>query len=367
MKLPDKFAAITPYTPVTGDYAVRLDANESFLPLPDWLLREIHGTWARLPLHRYPDPLATAVRQRAASLYGVDADQVVAGNGSDELIALIMSTFTPRKGRVLLTDPDFSMYRFYADLYELGCRAIGKPDRRPDIDAVLRSAEEEPPDLVIFSNPCNPAGLGAPRQEVLRLLDAVSCPVVVDEAYMDFWDQSVIDCIPQYGNLIVLKTCSKAVGLAGLRLGFAIAQRGIAGALLKIKSPYNVNALTQAAGEVVLSHPVYLRNCAARIKSATLSLQGSLRALAAQTGGWLGVLPTETNFVLLQTPEAGSIFSSLCRRGILIRKLGPTLLRVTAGSISEQAALLQALEEIVVEFQGGFLHEDQNRNGSAPY
>jgi len=347
MKLPDKLRSMTAYTPVTGDYPVRLDANESFLPPPDWLRREIMEAVSRVALHRYPDPAANVVRQLAAALFGAEAGQIVAGNGSDELIGLIMASLAPRGGRVLLTDPDFSMYRFYAELYELDCSAVGKPNRRPDIDAILREAGQRPPDLIIFSNPCNPAGLGAPREEVIRLLNGVDCPVVVDEAYMDFWDQSVMDQRPNYENLVILKTCSKACGLAGLRLGFAIAGPEIAGALFKTKSPYNVNALTQAAGEVVLSRPEYLRSCMQAVKEAAAALFDSLRALAARTGGRLTVLPTETNFVLLQTPDAHEIYEALRKQGILIRKLSPELLRVTAGNEEEQSALAAALEEIL--------------------
>jgi len=338
---------MTPYTPVTGNYPVRLDANESFMTPPYWLRREIADALSRVPLHRYPDPLALGVREKASSLYGIQSEQVIAGNGSDELIGLIMAALVPRGGRVLLTDPDFSMYQFYAELYELDCRAVGKIGRRPDIDAVLREAEQWHPDLVIFSNPCNPTGLGAPRGEVIRLLKGVTCPVVVDEAYMDFWDQSVMEDLPNFENLVILKTCSKACGLAGLRLGFAMAGPEIMDALFKTKSPYNVNALTQAAGEVVLSHPRYLRNCAEKIKDVTQALFDKLQAIAGRVGGALTVLSTETNFVLLQTPDAAGIFEGLRTRGILVRQLDGDLLRVTAGSGAEQTALFGALEEIL--------------------
>ena len=345
MNLPEKLRTMTAYEPVIGNYAVRLDANESFLPLPDWLQRDILSAVEQTPLHRYPDPWATGVRQLAAERFGVDAALIVAGNGSDELIGLIMASMAPRCGRVLLTDPDFSMYRFYAELFELTCHATGKIGRRPDVDAALREAERRPPDLVILSNPCNPTGLGAPRAEILRLVGGVDCPVVVDEAYMDFWDQSIIDQIPKYENLLILKTCSKAIGLAGLRLGFALAGPEIIGALQKTKSPYNVNVLTQAIGETVLSHPDYLRDCENAVKTATAALFKELCSFAAQTDGRIAVLPTQTNFVLLQTKDAQYIYESLRNRGVLIRKLSDDMLRVTAGSASEQKALFSALEE----------------------
>ena len=347
MKLPGKLQSMTAYTPVTGNYTVRLDANESFLPMPNRLGDRMAETLAQVPLHRYPDPEAAGVRRLAADLFGLNMEQIIAGNGSDELIGLIMAALVPHGGRVLLTDPDFSMYRFYAELHELACTAIGKPDRRPDVDAVLREAARQSPDLVIFSNPSNPSGLGASQKDVMRLLDGVDCPVVVDEAYMEFWDQSLIPDIPQYENLLILKTCSKAFGLAGLRLGFALGGPELIGALQKVRSPYNVNALTQAVGEVVLSEPAYLKDCVDTIKEATASMLDGLRDLTSQTGGRISVLPTETNFVLLKTPGAANLFDGLRNRGILVRQLGPELLRITAGSPEDQAILFAALEDIL--------------------
>ncbi|MDR3207225.1 MAG: histidinol-phosphate aminotransferase family protein [Oscillospiraceae bacterium] len=344
MNLPEKLSRMTAYEPVRGDYPVRLDANESFLETPPWLRDAVAAAVAQVPLHRYPDPTASGVRRLAARLYGVDAAHITAGSGSDELIALSMAALVPRGGRVLLTDPDFSMYRVYAGLYELDCFAVGKAGRRVEIDAVLAEAKRIQPHLIIFSNPCNPTGLGVTRPEALRLADGADCPVAVDEAYMDFWDQSLIGDLPGRDNLLILKTCSKAYGLAGLRLGFALAGPDITAALQKSRSPYNVSALTQAAGEAALSHPDYLADCAARLREAAAALYQALSALSARSNGAFRALPTETNFVLLETPNAPKIYESLRAQGILIRLLNNTLLRVTAGTPEEQRALLAGLE-----------------------
>ncbi len=343
MMLPEKLRRMKPYNPDMGAYPVRLDANESFLPVPEALRGDIDAALRAVALHRYPDPLASGVRRLASRLYGVEESCLVAGNGSDELIGLIMTAFAPRGGRVLISEPDFSMYRFYAELLELDCVSLGKVGRRPDADAFCAELKSAQPDLIIFSNPCNPTGLGAPREEVRKLLVAARCPVVVDEAYMDFWDQSILPELDGYPNAIVLKTCSKAYGLAGLRLGFAIAGEAVAEALRMTKSPYNVNALTQAAGEVVLARPDYLRDCTRRIRAAAAALLEDLRAIERRADGLLTVLPTETNFVLVQTDYAVELHEALKAKGILVRKLSARLLRVTAGSEAEQAALTAEL------------------------
>jgi histidinol-phosphate aminotransferase len=164
---------------------------------------------------------------------------------------------------------------------------------------------------------------------------------------MDFWDQSLTEALGAHDNLIILKTCSKAYGLAGLRLGFALAGADITAALQKSRSPYNVSALTQAAGEIALSRPDYLADCAARIRAAAAALYKGLAALADSSGGAFRALPTETNFVLMETPRARALYDGLRERGILLRLLGDGLLRVTAGKPSEQAALLEALAALV--------------------
>ncbi len=346
MKLPGKLTHMKPYRPDEGDCPVRLDANESFLPPPQEMRAEINSALLDVELHRYPDSAAARVCRLASSLYGVRDSQIVAGNGSDELIGLVMSTFVPRGGRVLISDPDFSMYRFYAELLEIQCTALGQADRRHDVEALCAEAARLSPDLIVFSNPCNPSGLGVAREQVQYLLSHVDIPVVVDEAYMDFWNQSILPALDQFENAIVLKTCSKAFGLAGLRLGFSLSSETLADALKKTKSPYNVNALTQAAAAAVLSKPDYLRACAQRIKSATEALYGGLREVAARSGGRLAALPTETNFSLLRCDDAPVWFEALKDRGVLVRLLGPTLLRVTAGADTELSSLLAALDDI---------------------
>ncbi|MDR1157873.1 MAG: histidinol-phosphate aminotransferase family protein [Oscillospiraceae bacterium] len=345
MRWPDKLARLTPYAaaPAPDSGAVRLDANESFLTPPRWLWEKITTAVRSVALHRYPDPAASELCALFAGRMHVPASGVVAGNGSDELISLLMAALVPRGGRVLVSEPDFSMYRVYAQLYEHDCVAAPKTAGRPDMDALLTAHRARPADLIIFSNPCNPTGLGASAAEVLALAEAVDCPVVVDEAYMDFWDQSVLAHTRRRDNLIVLRTCSKALGLAGARLGFALSGDPLAAALRAAKSPFNVSALAQAVGAVVLAETEYLDVCVQEIRRSVEALYRALSVLAAHAEG-IEVHETKTNFVLLTGARVPALYEALRVQNILVRHLPPDTLRVTAGTESEHKTLLTALE-----------------------
>lgn len=170
-----KIRALQPYHPLEGNYRIRLDANESFLKAPDWLVEKIAGETAKLSFHRYPDPFAAEVCRSFADYYGIDASLVTAGNGSDELIFLISNTFLQKGEAMMFLSPDFSMYRFYAGLNESQqVEYRKKDDFSIDTDEVIRMANENDVRLLIFSNPCNPTSKGLKREEVRRLIRSVA-------------------------------------------------------------------------------------------------------------------------------------------------------------------------------------------------
>ena len=341
MKTPVKLKTLTPYVPDTNVYAVRLDANESFIEPPGWLAEKIGKALASVRLNRYPDPIASEVCAAAAQLYGVPPGCCVAGNGSDELISVIISSLLPRGGKVVIAEPDFSMYRFYSELCEVSCLSEDRESGYPSLSRLLEASANA--DMLIFSNPCNPTGQGIGYKEMIRLLDGAPCLTVIDEAYMDFWDQSVVREIATRENLIVLRTCSKAFGLAGIRLGFAFACESIATMLRTVKSPYNVSSLAQAAGLAVLKEAGYIRDCTERIKESKASLFEGLKKLLAGREG-CSVIETVTNFALISLPDAASVHKALQKAGVSVRLIGG-MLRVTAGSPEENGEFLKALEK----------------------
>lgn len=344
--LNEKLAGLSPYEVDTAVYPVRLDANESFLDLPDELRQAAGEAVSALTFNRYPDPKAEALCRAFAAFYGIGAENVVAGNGSDELLYILATCFTMAGDTILTAAPDFSMYRFYGYLAE--CRSIvyNKTDLEMNPDALIEACRRSGAKLLIFSNPCNPTGRGLGREAVRRIIEGVDALVVLDEAYMDFWDQSLLEEAGRYDNLIVLKTMSKAVGAAALRLGFAVTTPTLANALRAAKSPYNVNSLSAAVGEVLYSHPDYLAACRAKIVASRDALYRGLLPLC-QSAGWR-MADSFTNFFYIETAEAEEVFAFLKKAGILVRCFDGAL-RITTGNEAENAALLSGLRAYLNE------------------
>lgn len=342
-QLSEKARNLAPYDPVEGQYRVRMDANESFLlPTEEDRLRMAEAA-AQTALNRYPDPMAADLCAAFADLYGIRRELVTAGNGSDELISVIFTAFLEKGERVLTLSPDFSMYRFYAALAEAPCLSVEKgPDCRIDVDEVIRTIREQAVRLFIFSNPCNPTSVGLEREAVRRILRETDTLVVLDEAYMDFWDQSLLGEVEDYDRLIVLRTCSKALGLAALRIGFAVANPVLTGVIRAAKSPYNVDAITQAMAGTVLRNPTYREVYTDLIlRSRDLLLEGMRRL---QRDGLVeSVCDSCTNFVYVRLPGAKEIHGQLAERGIIVRCFGEEHLRITAGTQSEDEELLASL------------------------
>ncbi|MCL2530619.1 MAG: histidinol-phosphate aminotransferase family protein [Oscillospiraceae bacterium] len=341
-QLNDNIKNLVPYDPIEGNFAVRLDANESFLPMSKDEQAALLAALASTDLRRYPDHAATKLCQAAAAFYGTKPGLLTAFNGTDEALFVLCSAFLGQGKTLLCYQADFSMYRFYAQV--AGAEIIALPKRDDftiDIDATIEALREHKPALFIFSNPCNPTSIVLGMDDVRKLIHAANeCGTLLvhDEAYMDFADQSLLDEIEQHSNLIILRTMSKAAGMAGLRLGFAAANAELTRALHALKSPYNVGALTQAIGTAILCQPIRLAADIAAIRKSCDKLAESLRELG------LPVVGCSANFVFVR--DAAQYFEPLKQRGIVVRCLGDNL-RITAGSNEENAAVLTALRELI--------------------
>ena len=347
MKLPEKLTKLKAYDPITGSYAVRLDANESYFDLPQVLKAKIADQIEQISFNRYPDPIATEVVNAFADYYKLSPDCVTAGNGSDEIITLILGCFLEKGAKLVTVAPDFSMYGVYASLAEIEVVTVQKEDNlQIDMDKLIAACQKA--DAVVFSNPCNPTSLGIPRAEVIRLIEsAPDCLIIVDEAYMDFWDESVLDLVEKYENLMVLRTCSKAIGLAAARMGFAVADKYQTGLLRAAKSPYNCDAISQKICAAVLQEQSILRHCCDEIIVQTQRLYAGISELVRRYPDLLEcVYPPRTNFVFVKTAYAREIFEQLEKAGIAVRCF-PNGLRICAGTRREQTLLLSELEQIL--------------------
>jgi histidinol-phosphate aminotransferase len=340
--------ALTAYAVAKADNLVKLDANESPFPLPGALRAKIAAAIADVAFHRYPDGAAAAVAAALRSLLSLPAGPgLILGNGSDELIQIIALALARPGAVVLAPEPTFVMYRMSA-LYA-GMRFVGVPltaDFALDVDAMLAAIERERPALVFLASPNNPTGNLFDVADVERLLRAAPGLVVVDEAYGAYTDAdgSFLPRVSEFANLLVLRTLSK-IGMAALRLGYAVAAPEWIAELNKVRQPYNLSALTQAAAQVLLREGPLLAQHAAAIRAERAQLTAALSALPN-----VRVFPTQANFVLVRVPDAPSRFGRLRAAGILVKNLHgshPALaqcLRITVGTPAENHALIAALK-----------------------
>lgn len=339
-----KIINLVPYEPISGTYDIRLDANECPDNLPEFIREEIKAEIDKLAFNRYPDPMATSVVEAFASYYGINPALVTAGNGSDELIFLIEAAFLEKGDKMLVVSPDFSMYNFYSSICEVECETFVKNDDLDiDVDALIEKVNSDGIKLLIFSNPCNPTGRGITADEARRLVTSVDALVILDEAYMDFWDQSLLSEVEKYSNLIIFRTASKAVGSAALRLGFAVANETISRAVKAVKSPYNVNSFSQAAGAVIFKNKEYLQNRQKTIVKNRETLYNGLMELGKEQEDFTPI-ESVANFVFVRTSQAEKIFAYLKSKSIVVRLMG-SYLRITAGTGQEVEQVLNSIKE----------------------
>ncbi|MDR1805442.1 MAG: histidinol-phosphate aminotransferase family protein [Clostridium sp.] len=337
-----KVRDLEPYEPIAGSFPIRLDANESFLQPDSIVFEEIIRAVEGVAFNRYPDPTARELCEAFADYYGVDPRLVTAGNGSDELLSVIMTAFTQQDDKVISFTPDFSMYGIYASLAGCDHLPLEKKDYRLDLSAAQGIRAR----VVLFSNPCNPTSLLASAEEIRRFIRSTPALVVLDEAYMDFCDgaNSLLHEVEEYDNLIVLRTASKALGMASLRLGFAVTNERLTRALRAVKSPYNVNSLSQAIGTALYKDRERVKEGIALICRERDKLRELFTLICRQVPGRIELLGADANFLFASCPEAEAVAEYLKQQGIVIRRFGGTL-RITVGNAKENRALLTALQE----------------------
>ena len=350
--IPEKINAFKAYTPNTQMCKVVLDANESpFMPSQQ-VIEAYKQLVVDMDYNRYPDPMATEVVAAFAKVYDVPKSCVVASNGSDEIISVILSSFLQAGDTMLVATPDFSMYAFYGQLYDINVVSYASEvDFDIDFSELANRVQDTDAKLIIFSNPCNPTGRLYDKEQMLAFIEEVDALVVVDEAYADFagGDVSLLAQTALLDNLIVLKTLSKAFGLAGIRLGFAVSNKEIIEALYKVKSPYNVNRLTQAFGKLVLEDAEQVKRNLNYIIAERDRVWPILHERLSAYG--IRVYETNTNFILMDFGnKAEPVYKALLQKGTRIRFM-PPYLRVTIGLREENDTFITQLFEILNDLE----------------
>lgn len=323
---------------------VKLDAMENPYLVPEALRRELAEVLSRVPLNRYPDPRAARLRELLAHRMAVPQGmELILGNGSDELLQIVTAALARPGASVMYPSPTFVMYSMNATFYAM--KAVPVPLREDftfDAAAFMERMKEERPALVIIAYPNNPTGALYPEADVAQVIRAAPGLVVLDEAYHAFAGRSFMGRLGEFPNLVVLRTVSK-LGLAGIRLGYLAGRPEWIGQFHKVRSPYNINVLTEAAAIFMLERLEVLEEQAARIKSEREVLGKALRAFPG-----VQVFPSEANFFLIRVPDAERTFDGLRRQGVLVRNLHPGIrdcLRVTVGTPEENRILLNAMRE----------------------
>ncbi len=328
---------------------VKLDAMENPYRLPPDLARAMGEILAQVPVNRYPDPAAPALRERLREAMGIPpALAILLGNGSDEVIQILTTALARPGATVLAPEPSFVMYRMSAAA--AGMRYVGVPllaDFALDERAMLAAIEAHDPALIWIAYPNNPTGNLFPRESILRIVAAARGLVAVDEAYYAFsGGASLLDEVGHHPNLVLVRTVSK-LGLAGLRLGLAAGPGEWIDELEKLRPPYNVNVLTAAAAEFLLAHGAVFEQQTRALVAERARLEAGLDRLGVRR------FESAANFVLARVPDAPAAFEGLRTRGILVRNFhgsDPLLahcLRLTVGTPDENAKLLGALASVL--------------------
>lgn len=317
------------YELVEREYRLKLDANEGI----DW----ING------LNRYPLDRSDKVRERLGEKLLVNSNKILVGNGSSELIELMMKAYLEAGQVVASISPTFSMYKIFTIIHKGNYLAYPLDNMESlNVDGFIEFIREKKAKLVILSNPNNPTGTIIKRQDIFKIIKSVDAMVVLDQAYIEFADEQISEEeLIDFDNLVVLRTFSKAIGLAGIRLGYMLANKETIDCINLVRSPYNVNTLSQEMALKALSNDKLIRENVMIIKKE----RERMREYLEKNG--IRPLPSSANFLFFKAPKY--LYEGLLEKGILIRDFGLGLdgyHRLTIGSKSENDLVIEAIEEV---------------------
>ncbi len=326
---------------------VKLNQNESPFDLPAGLKQELLDAHAQVEMNRYPSEQPEALRPALAEYAGVDPDQILVGNGSNEITYTFGLAFLDPGDPVVLPRPMFSLYEKVMRLQEADLTIVPPQDDFGfDADALATAAAETEAVLTILTTPNNPTGLAMTLDELEQVVTASSGFVVIDEAYVEFNPEgTAIDLLEQHPNVLILRTLSKGFGLAGARLGYLLAHPAVVTELMKARLPFMVDRFAEQTALAVLRRPDLIEDRVSRIEASITTLTEALQAMEG-----VEVVPSQANFVVFTTPlPADTLQDRLADRGVLVRNMGgyPELegyLRVSAGTEEENNAFLDALD-----------------------
>ncbi|MFA5364329.1 MAG: histidinol-phosphate transaminase [Candidatus Bathyarchaeia archaeon] len=328
---------------------LKMDFNENFAVPEQVMQKLVLDAVKNVDVRAYPPPKGALAAKAIADFLGFNASEVAVANGADEIMDLLMKTFVRKGTKVLVAEPTFPMYTFYTELY--GGKTVQsflEPDFSLDANKLL-SAIDKQTSLVFVCSPNNPTGNQFKETEIKKLLNEFEGIVVVDEAYADFAPCSVMRLMKEYDNMVVLRSFSKAFGLAGVRLGYLVSNKTIVDYVQRVMSPFNVNVITQRIVAAALQNWSYFKEQIDKVKTERDWLLGQLK----QVNG-VYVYPSDANFILFKITKnsltSAAVNERLEKRGILVKDRGQlqglqNCIRVTVGTREMNQAFLSALKQ----------------------
>jgi len=331
---------LVPYSSARDDYkgheGIFLDANENSF-----------GSVAGKMYNRYPDPYQQRIKKLLSEIKKVPAGSIFLGNGSDEIIDLVIRLFCiPGKVKIIITPPTYGMYEVSAEINETEIIRVPLNDRyQLNTKEILKTSGKKPK-VLFLCTPNNPTGNSLKKNDVIKLINEFRGVILIDEAYADFSSHSFINRIGKHPNLIVMQTFSKAWGMAGLRLGVAYANENIVRYLNRIKPPYNINEATQQLAEKALRNVSGKERFVERIIKERKQLETGLKKLGIVEK----ISPSDANFLLVKFRNSDKVFQYLIQNKIIVRdrsnvEMCGSSLRITVGTPKENKALIGCLRE----------------------
>ncbi len=323
---------------------LRLDTNTNVLgsnPAAEKYLSE-----NRWDLNGYPNTYSNGLREALAELYGLEADNIIAGNGSDELLDVTFKTFTNWGDNSVVPVPSYTLYDYFVKCN--GGKAIEvdlTDDFQLDVDAIVKQDAK----VAIMPSPNNPTGNCFRRKDIEEILSRFNGIVVVDEAYAEYADDSMIGRVNEFDNLVVLRTFSKAYAMAALRVGYAVSNLKLADMMMCVKIPYSLNMVSEGAAIAAVKDQDFIRRSVDMVRTERPKLDAGLRKLGFET------FPSDSNFILARSPiDHKVLVDGLKSRGVLIRDFGSkrrteNCVRTTIGTAELNAMLLEKAEEVISE------------------
>lgn len=338
----ESIRSLEPYVTNPTVCSVKLDANEGDKDLYRDLLKKLGES--DITLNYYPDDSYSELKKEINNYVGYEPKNITVGNGSSELLDLCVKTFVDKDETILSLDPTFSMYSIYAQVFSakyIGAKA--EEDFKVNVDSIIKDIKENNPKLIILCNPNNPTGSVLTKEEVRKIVKSTDALIALDEAYMEFGDESLIDEVMDYDNLLIVKTVSKAFSLAGIRMGYIVANEDIITSIEKVRAPYNLNSLSTYIATEALRQKERMFDYVKKIKGEREKIYKALVDLGVKA------YASGANFVFFKS-DIDNLQKKLVDKDVLIRKFSGKLdgyYRVSVGTKGQNEKFLEAFKEVM--------------------